>query len=98
MGRAGEGLSFLSGAGHREFDYAPMSIWATKNNFFSFFFFFWRGEKGGPKGGCWVWKDWEVRMLGAHDVKFPNNEILWKKKKITKAKKKPPAFLDKITC
>lgn len=29
---------------------------------------------GSHKGQRWMWEDWEVPVIGMHDVKFPNNQ------------------------
>lgn len=47
---AKERLRFLQEAGHGEFDYTPVSIWATQNELYSFSSFF---------------EEWGIPMVGA---------------------------------
>lgn len=60
---------------YKQLTTGSLSIWAIQIRlmglglFVSLSFIFGRGHKGGRK----TWKDWEVNVIGAHDVNFSNN-------------------------
>lgn len=52
----------------------PVSIWASQIELF--FFFSGRGKRASHSQGWWglTWEDWEMGVIGVHDVKFPINQ------------------------